>query len=93
MMRKTMGTGSFGHHFCPQPALRGPGRNLRARIEAEFVQDVLDVRVGGALGNDKRRRNLPVRLPVGYQRGNLALPRREDLAVRSPSPPRLRRFH
>ena len=90
---RNLGTGGWGL-VCAQPARRRPGRDLSAGIEAEFVEDVLDVRVGGAFGNNERRRNLPVRLPAGDQRGNLALPRCQDLALRSRGPPpRLRRFH
>jgi hypothetical protein len=53
--------GRFCLWITREAALDRPGGDLRARIEAEFVQDILHVRVGGAGRYNKRRGNLPVR--------------------------------
>src|SRR5690349_17986407 len=53
--------------------LYGPRRDLRSRLEVELLEDVLDVRLDGALGQDEPVRDLAVRRPSGDQAGDLRL--------------------
>ena len=43
-----------------QPVLDRPGRDLGPRVEAELVEDALDVTFGRPLGDDQARGNLAV---------------------------------
>src|SRR5256885_16540826 len=55
----------------------GPRGDLRARHEAELVQDVLDVALHGPLADDEPPGDLLVRQALGDQRGHLLLARGE----------------
>src|SRR5438128_11313328 len=57
---------------------RVPARDLRTRAEAELVADVLDVPLGGALGQEQPTSDLLVRQPLGDERGDLELAGRES---------------
>ena len=63
----------------------GPGGGLDPRFDAEFGEDVGDVRGGGALGDEQRRGDLAVGAPGRHQPQHLQLPRRE--AERCPRAP------
>lgn len=47
-------------------------------MKAELVQDVHNVRGGGALGDGQSRGNLPIREALRYQRGHLPLAARQQ---------------
>jgi len=50
-----------------QPVLDYPYSDLCARVDLEFVKDVLDVGFRCALGDLQLRRDLPIREPAGDQ--------------------------
>jgi len=50
-----------------------PDGNLVARREAQFVEDVLDMRSNGALADDQPPGDLPIRHLLRQQGRNLAL--------------------
>ena len=43
-----------------QPVLHGPRRNLRPGVKSEFVEDMLNVSLGGLLCDHEKRANLAV---------------------------------
>src|SRR5579859_5041956 len=57
---------------------REPGRDLHPRVEAELVEDVVDVVVDGALREVEPRRDLAVAQARGQQAGDLLLAAAED---------------
>src|SRR5262249_14862057 len=75
--------------------LRGPDGDLRARGQAEPVEDVLDVALDGVGREHQALGDLAVGRPLGDQGRHLALPRRErgrpGPGAPSPPPPARRR--
>ena len=53
---------------------REPCCDLRAFVETELVQDLLDVPFGGAFGDEEALRYLAVREPLRHEAGDLAFP-------------------
>ena len=51
---------------------RCPDRNLAARVKTELVADLLDMVLGGALGDEEALRDLTVRQTVGEETGHLS---------------------
>src|SRR5205823_14818641 len=66
----------------------GPGGELRARRDAQLVEDVCDMVGGGPLANHQLVGNLPVAEATRDQRGDFPLPWREQHGRLDPRIPR-----
>ncbi len=61
-----------------------PSGDLRAGLESQLRQNVLDVALGGSLRDHQFCSNLPVGHSIGHELCNLELPAAQDGAVATP---------
>ena len=78
----------YSLHYSSSRASATPRADLAARGEPQLGEDVLDVVLGGALGDEQPLGDLPVGEALGHQCGDLRLARAQRVVSAVVEPPR-----